>query len=114
MRYCSFISTLVCFLCVALAQPTPTVDVTGGAVRGYLAAPGAVFKSIPFAGPPVAELRWREPQPVKPWRGVRDASRYSPACMQNPIGTGVFLGPLARRYGVNFPTPEWDISEDCL
>jgi para-nitrobenzyl esterase len=114
MGCCAFISTVVCFLAAAPAQPTPTVDVTGGAVRGYMAAPGAVFKAIPFADPPIAGLRWREPQPVKPWRGVRDASRYSPACMQNPLGTGVFLGPLARRYGVNFPTPQWDISEDCL
>lgn len=87
---------------------------TGGAARGYLAAPGAVFKAIPFAEPPVGALRWREPQPVKPWRGVRNATRYSAACVQNPLGTGVFLGPLARRYGVNYPTPKWNISEDCL
>ena len=104
----------VCLLSSAIAQPPPTVNVTGGAVRGYLAVPGAVFKAIPFAAPPVGGLRWREPQPVKPWRGVRDATRYSAACVQNPIGTGVFLGPLARRYGVSFPTPKWDLSEDCL
>jgi len=96
------------------AQPGPTVNVTGGAVRGYLAAPGAVFKAIPFAEPPVGALRWREPQPVKPWRGVRDATRYSAACVQNPIGTGVFLGPLARRYGASYPVPAWNLSEDCL
>src|ERR1017187_6398020 len=98
----------------AFAQPMPSVNVTGGVVRGYLAAPGAVFKAIPFAEPPVGALRWREPQPVKPWRGVRDATRYSAACVQNPIGTGVFIGPLARRYGVSYPAPHWDISEDCL
>jgi len=83
-------------------------------VRGLLAAPGAVFKSIPFAAPPLGTLRWREPQPIQPWQGVRDATRYSAACIQNPIGTGVFLAPLAHRYGVPFPTPKWDISEDCL
>ena len=98
----------------ALAQPAPTVNVTGGAVRGYLAAPGAVFKAIPYATPPVGALRWREPQPVKPWRDVRDATRYSVACVQNPFGTGLFIAPLARRYSVSFPTPRWDISEDCL
>lgn len=92
----------------------PTVSVTGGALRGYLAAPGAVFKAIPFAEPPVGALRWREPQPVKAWRGVRDATRYSAACVQNPIGTGVFLAPLAHSYGVSYPTPTWDLSEDCL
>jgi para-nitrobenzyl esterase len=104
----------VWFLSLAFAQPVPTVHVTGGAVRGYLAVPGAVFKAIPFASPPVGTLRWREPQPVKPWRGVRDATRYSAACVQNPIGTGVFIGPLARRYGATFPTPHWNLSEDCL
>ena len=104
----------LCFAACAFPQPIPTVNVAGGAVRGYLAAPGAVFKAIPFAEPPVGALRWREPQPVKPWRGVRDATRYSAACVQNPIGTGAFLAPLARRYGVTYPTPRWDISEDCL
>jgi hypothetical protein len=97
-----------------VSVPPTHRNVTGGAVRGLLAAPGAVFKAIPFAAPPLGTLRWREPQPVKPWRGVRDATRYSAACIQNPIGTGVFLAPLARRYGVPFPTPKWDISEDCL
>jgi len=98
----------------AFAQPAPAVDVTGGAVRGYLAAPGAVFKAIPFAEPPVGALRWREPQPVKPWSGARDATRYSAACVQNPIGTGAFLAPLAHRYGKSYATPRWDLSEDCL
>ena len=108
------LSLAACFLSAAFAQPVPTINVTGGAVRGYLAAPGAVFKAIPFAEPPVGALRWREPQPVKPWRGVRDATRYSAACVQNPLGTGVFLGPLARRYGVSYPTPRWELSENCL
>ena len=98
----------------AFAQPMPTVNVAGGAAQGYLAGPGAVFKGIPFAEPPVGAQRWREPQPVKPWRGVRDATRYSAACVQNPIGTAVFLAPLARRYGERFPTPRWNLSEDCL
>jgi len=105
---------LAAFSLAAFAQPVPTVTVTGGAVRGYLAAPGAAFKAIPFAQPPVGALRWREPRPVKPWRGVRDATRYSAACVQNPIGTGAFLAPLAHRYGVGYPTPQWDLSEDCL
>jgi para-nitrobenzyl esterase len=96
------------------AQPAPTVTLPAGALRGYLASPGAVFKAIPFAEPPVGPLRWREPRPVQPWRGVRDATRYSAACVQTPTGTGAFLGPLARRYGATLPTPPWDLSEDCL
>jgi len=107
-------ASLLSFALAAFAQSVPTVNVTGGAVRGYLASPGAVFKAIPFAEPPVGALRWREPQPVKPWSGVRDATRYSAACVQNPIGTGAFLAPLARRYGETLATPKWDLSEDCL
>ncbi len=101
-------------LCIAMAQPAPTVAITGGQIRGALSVPGAVFKGIPFAAPPVGALRWREPQPVAPWPGTRDATQYSPACVQNPIGTGAFLGPLARRYGSTASTPLWNLSEDCL
>jgi len=104
----------VALLLAVAGPPAPTADVTGGTVRGSLSASGAVFKGIPFAAPPVGELRWREPQPVKPWHGLRDATHYSAACMQIPIGTGVFLAPLAHRYGANLATPRWDISEDCL
>ena len=114
MRAVSRLVSTLCLAACAYSQPAPTVIVTGGAVHGYLAAPGAAFKAIPFAEPPVGALRWREPQPVKPWRSVRDATRYSAACVQNPIGTGVFLAPLARRYGASYPTPRWDLSEDCL
>jgi para-nitrobenzyl esterase len=101
-------------LATASAQPVPIINTTGGTVRGYLAAQSAVFKAVPYAEPPVGALRWREPQPVKPWSGTRDATRYSAACMQNPIGTGAFLAPLAQRYGKSYPTPRWDLSEDCL
>jgi para-nitrobenzyl esterase len=54
-----------------------------------------VFKGVPFAAPPVGPLRWRPPQPVQSWSGVREASTFGPRCMQ---GQG-----SAR-----------DVSEDCL
>ena len=68
------------------AAPTdPTVAVTGGEVRGAkLAEGGAVFKGIPYAAPPVGNLRWREPAPVESWAGVREAKAFSPQCTQNP------------------------------
>ena len=44
-----------------------------------------VFKGIPFAAPPVGELRWLPPQPVKPWQGVRPAKKYGTAAPQNPM-----------------------------
>src|SRR5580700_9087366 len=40
------------------------------------------FKGIPFGQPPVGALRWREPQPVKNWTGVRNADQFGPRCMQ--------------------------------
>jgi para-nitrobenzyl esterase len=107
-------ATIAASAVAAVVQTAPAAKVTGGEIRGYLAGPGAVFKAIPFAEAPVGALRWREPQPVKPWSGARDATRYSAACVQNPIGTAVFLAPLARRYGATYPTPRWDLSEDCL
>lgn len=100
-----------------LSQDGPIVQVTGGQVRGSLQmAPrsGALFKAIPFAQPPVGDLRWREPQPVKPWQGVRDATHYSAACIQNPIQNG--NKRLANLYGIEGAPAQMPrtISEDCL
>lgn len=58
-----------------------TVQTTAGAVRG-VAGPIATFRGIPFAAPPVGDLRWRPPVPVAPWPGVRDATRFGAACTQ--------------------------------
>src|SRR5580704_14131713 len=41
-----------------------------------------VFKGIPFAAPPVGDLRWRAPKPAAHWDGVRKADEFGPACMQ--------------------------------
>src|SRR5262249_53094858 len=65
-----------------------TVTVTGGEIRGaMLEKGGAVFKGIPYAAPPVGDLRWREPMPVRPWTGVRDATAFGAMCAQS-------LGPI--------------------
>jgi para-nitrobenzyl esterase len=62
----------------------PAVSVTGGKIQGRLlpAPGGAVFKGMPFAAPPVGDLRWREPQPVKSWTGIRQGAKFAPACFQ--------------------------------
>ncbi len=53
-----------------------------GQIRGVEANGVISFKGIPYAAPPVGDLRWRIPQPAKPWEGVRDAGKFGPACMQ--------------------------------
>ena len=60
------------------------------------------FKGIPFAQPPVGDLRWREPQPVKKWSGVRNAGQFGPTCMQR-------LSP-----GADYWLRGNGMSEDCL
>jgi para-nitrobenzyl esterase len=62
---------------------TSTGKVEGRALPG---GAGAVFKGLPFAQPPVGALRWREPQPVAAWKGVRDAGESKPPCAQNSSG----------------------------
>lgn len=70
---------------VAVLSPDTPVSVTGGQIRGAVSdeAPEVVaFKGIPFAAPPVGDLRWRPPAPIVPWEGVRDATAPGPVCMQ--------------------------------
>ena len=60
-----------------------TIDT--GALQGATAGTVTSFKGIPFAQPPVGELRWRRPQPAKPWTGVRKATEYGADCIQEPF-----------------------------
>jgi para-nitrobenzyl esterase len=82
---------------VALASP---VRIDSGALDGVHANGLSIYKGVPYAAPPLGDLRWREPQPVKPWKGVRQANAFAPACMQ----TGVSMPGEAP------PA----VSEDCL
>ncbi|WP_293942859.1 MULTISPECIES: carboxylesterase/lipase family protein [unclassified Sphingobacterium] len=61
---------------------SPTVTTSLGAVQGTSDSAVDAFKGIPYAAPPIGELRWRAPQPVKPWKGVRDASKFCADCAQ--------------------------------
>jgi len=66
----------------------PVVNVTGGQIRGRSlpGGAGAVFRGIPFAQPPVGDFRWREPMPVVPWQGERDAAKPGAPAAQAPAG----------------------------
>lgn len=84
------------------------ITIDAGQVAGAASPLGAdvwVYRGIPFAAPPVGNLRWRPPQPVAGWEGVRDATAAAPACIQGrlPAGVGSFYDA-----GVD------EMAEDCL
>lgn len=87
----------------APAAPLPPVaaTVSDGALRGYVENGVRIFKGVPYAQPPVGDLRWRPPQPVKSWTGVREAQAFGPDCMQNRVGWDDTQTKLP-------------VSEDCL
>ncbi|HYM23138.1 MAG TPA: carboxylesterase family protein, partial [Vicinamibacterales bacterium] len=86
-----------------LSAASDVVNVDGGPVAGTAVDGVRVFKGIPFAAPPVGALRWKAPQPVVPWTGVRNADTFGPECMQTPYPEG---SPYAA--------PPAPTSEDCL
>ena len=67
----------------ASAQVRTEAGVVAG--RPASAVHGPSFKGVPFAAPPVGELRWKAPQPVAPWQGIRKATEFGARCMQGPI-----------------------------
>src|SRR5688572_31054126 len=85
----------------------PTVRIDAGLVSGVAGGTAnmRVFKGIPFAAPPVGPLRWRPPQPVGSWAGVRPGDQFGARCMQPTSGAG-------RRGATAAAAPM--LSEDCL
>jgi para-nitrobenzyl esterase len=68
-----------------LAQTSKPLRVESGLVQGTMEDGVTVYKAIPFAAPPLGDLRWRPPQAPVAWSGVRNAVQFAPACMQVPI-----------------------------
>ncbi|HTN41046.1 MAG TPA: carboxylesterase family protein, partial [Asticcacaulis sp.] len=85
---------------VYAAAPQP-VKTESGAVQGVAADGVESFKGIPFAAPPLGDLRWRAPQPAPKWSGVKVADTFGHDCMQTPFGGDA--APLGATPG-----------EDCL
>ena len=92
-----------------LALPTnafsgnDTIRVEGGLISGTIADGVRSFKGIPFAAPPVGNLRWKAPQPVIAWQGVRECNASGPECPQSPYPAG----------SLYYQAPQKQ-SEDCL
>lgn len=68
----------------AAAQPAPVADAAAGRLVGAAEGEVAVFRGVPYARAPIGSLRWRAPEPLPPWSGARDATRFGAACMQPP------------------------------
>lgn len=82
---------------------------TGATIVGedYLGAIGEqvrIYRGIPYAAPPVGELRWKPPQPVEPWDNIRECTEFSPMAAQYPFPQSFFYNSI----------PESGMSEDCL
>src|SRR5580658_9832104 len=82
---------------IAFAQQATTES---GAVSGVREGDLSVYKGIPFAAPPLGDLRWQPPAPVAPWSGIRKADAFAPACMQVGVSMPGEAPPA--------------VSEDCL
>lgn len=72
------------FAADGVAREATTITVASGAVSGVLEGETAVYRGIPYAAPPVGELRWRAPRAAEPWSGVLDASEFGAVCPQPP------------------------------
>lgn len=79
------------------------IRVDGGLIAGTTADGVQSYKGIPFAAPPTGDLRWKPPQPVVAWQGVRECNAYGPDCPQAPYPAGsMYYSPPRKQ------------SEDCL
>jgi len=83
---------------VAFAQTTKPIKVEGGLLQGSVEDGLTIYRGIPYAAPPLGDLRWQPPQPAAKWQGVRPADQYGRACIQTNAAIA------------NLPAP----SEDCL
>lgn len=96
--------------CVDKQASPGIVTVDGGQIIGTSTNTPDVmlYAGIPYAAPPVGELRWKEPQAVIPWEGVRNMDKFPKVCYQDPMPVGSFYEKEFYQDGL----PE--LSEDCL
>ena len=69
----------------------------------------SIFRGVPFAAPPVGDLRWKDPQPIEPWEGVRPCYKFGPLAMQEP-----FVSEGGGIVATEFYVGNYQRSEDCL
>ncbi|MCP2357226.1 para-nitrobenzyl esterase [Nonomuraea thailandensis] len=111
------LTTLLATPASAAASPPGQVRTDKGVVQGLVLKDRQEFKGIPYAAPPVGELRWKAPRPAAPWRGVRDATAFAGQCAQpasllgSPQATYVedclYLNVTAPRRAGRLPVMVW-------
>src|ERR1700693_1957821 len=108
MRFLRLASVAILAVGTLAAGIHQLVSVTGGLASGVPGQDPSIltFKGIPFAAPPVGDLRWRAPKPLVSWKGVRRADKFSASCIQNIVTE-------RKPWTFEFMT-HGEISEDCL
>jgi para-nitrobenzyl esterase len=95
-----FITLLLVTVPLAGAAIAQVVRTESGLISGVREGGLSVYKGVPFAAPPLGELRWRPPSPSRPWTGTRKTDAFAPACMQEGVSMPGEAPPA--------------LSEDCL
>jgi len=102
MTFCATTRILPALLTLGSLLAADRVKTANGKVElGELKTGVRIFRGIPFAKPPVGDLRWKAPQPPANWKGVRPSAKFGPRCMQQPLFSDM-----------NFRNEQ--VSEDCL
>ena len=110
MRAKTILSTVILTAALAGCRPAnPVLEIEGGKIQGVESSVKGVYiyKGIPFAAPPVGDLRWKEPQPVIPWEGVMKADTFGPGSVQVNHDSS---NPWTSEFYWEDP----EFSEDCL
>jgi para-nitrobenzyl esterase len=99
---------MLAFCSIAMAAIPLPVKTHGGMVAGVAGKDASitVFRGIPFAAPPVGDMRWRAPQPAASWQGVKKADKFGASCIQSVVEE-------RKPWTYEFMT-HGDVSEDCL
>ena len=105
----SFVFLCLAIFCLSLrlSAQSPVIKTQNGQISGYKSGEISIFKGIPFAAPPVGDLRWKEPQPVKNWTGVLKCEKFSASPIQGDPKPFMM-------WTEEFITPPGNLSEDCL
>lgn len=83
-------------LWLSTAASAAPIRTDKGLIEGTVQDGVRAFKGLPFAAAPIGALRWRAPEPVAAWKGVRPATAFAPACPQSQVGNAAMDSPHCR------------------